>query len=119
MHASLLGNWEGPGQLPSEKLQAGGRRREEGGGGSREGKRRWGKGGRGREVREEGRGEKEGDGKEEGDWGGRRRNGRWEEKGRKEEVKDRGGGGAEGGGESLPTLQTTVSGLQVSTEGSC
>lgn len=45
MHASLLGNREGPGQLPSEKLQAGGRRKEEGGGGNREGKEGWRKGG--------------------------------------------------------------------------
>lgn len=83
-------------------------------------------GGRWREVREEGRGEKE-----EGGVGRRKERDREGEKEGMREEQRRGSRrniGEEGGmrrgvgigeGESLLTLQTTISGLQVSAEGSC
>lgn len=84
--------------------------RWEGGGEKRkEEEARKGEGGRWREVREDGRGEKEGL--------GRRKE--WEEKGGEKEVKVRWGGdeeewgveGCGGRGEYLPTLQTVIFGL--------
>lgn len=80
-------------------------------------------GGRWREVREEGRGEKEeGDGKEEGERQGGEEGMREEQRRGSRKIGEEGGmrkGVGIGEGESLLTLQTTISGLQVSAEGSC
>lgn len=114
MHASLLGNREGPGLLPS-KLQAG----PEGGGFTEAGGREMEGSERGRKGREGG-----GHGEEEGERQGGEKEGMREEqrRGSRRKIGEEGGmrrGVGRGEGESLLTLQTTISGLQVSAEGSC